>query len=51
VLVVVRLAFRRLRAGACASMTDGVLAAMGDLSTLVTSCSAEPWNGHRADAG
>jgi AcrR family transcriptional regulator len=51
VLVVVRLAFRRLRAGACASMTDGVLAAMGDLSTLLTSCSAEPWNGGLAGAG
>jgi AcrR family transcriptional regulator len=41
VQVVVRLAFRRLRAGACASMADSVTAAMRDLATLATTCSPD----------
>jgi AcrR family transcriptional regulator len=41
VQVVVRLAFRRLRTGACASMADSVTATMHDLTSLATSCSSE----------
>jgi AcrR family transcriptional regulator len=42
VQVVVRLAFRRLRAGACASMAEAVTAGMRDLATLTTDCSYDP---------
>jgi hypothetical protein len=41
VQVVVRLAFRRLRAGAAAGMADSVTGAMRDLATLATGCSSD----------